>query len=173
MSLLKLLSADTRRILDEFLLSMELWDLLEARHYSICDYDDKMNWDISGEGEPDNELWKRNSYHAYTCAVITMGNALGIYLEYGWVDTPSPEEHCWHLTRCEAVNSRVVTQCFVAFLELHRPEIENHGYAGEAISLLEWRKNEGDEPNDVLWALDDVVGWKRLAIENALETAEL
>jgi len=147
---------------------MELWDLLSSNHYSICDYEDS-NWDICGENEPDSELWKRNSYNAYTCSVITMGNSLGLCLEYH----PTPQQQA-RLTPSEAVNSRVVTQCFVAFLELHRPEIQNHEYGEPAIPLLEWRNDEEEwENNDVLWALEKEVGWKRLAIENVIETVEL
>ena len=171
MSLLNLLCPDTRLVLDEFVLSMELWDILSSEHYSICDYDDETNWDICGEGEPDNVLWKRNSYHAYTCAVITMGNCLGLTLEYSHPPTPQQQAK---LTSYEVVNTRVVTQCFVAFLYLHGPDIEAHGYGDPALDLSEWRHDDEEwEYNDVLWALDDIVGWKRLAIENALETVEL
>jgi hypothetical protein len=151
---------------------MELWNLLSSNHYSICAYNDTLNWDISGEGEPDNELWKRNSYHAYTCGLITMGNSIGLTLEY--LHPPSQEQQA-KLTNSQVVNERVVSVCFVAFLELHRPEIENHAFGGAAgaVPLLEWR-NDGEEwDTNVLWQLDDIVGWKRLIIEDAFETAEL
>ena len=156
MSLLKLLSDDVRLLLEEFVLSMELWNLLSSNHYSICAYNDTLNWDISGEGEPDNEL----------------GNSIGLTLEY--LHPPSQEQQA-KLTNSQVVNERVVSVCFVAFLELHRPEIENHAFGGAAgaVPLLEWR-NDGEEwDTNVLWQLDDIVGWKRLIIEDAFETAEL
>ena len=167
MALLKLLSDNTRQVLDEFVLSMELWDLLEKEHYPITPYNDYMNWDICGDGEPDIALWKQNSYFAYMCAVMTMGNTLGLHLER-W-HPPTPEQQV-KLTSYETVNTRVVGQCFVAFLELHRPEINNHAFGAAPHCLVQWRE---DNDNEALWDLTNVVGWKRDAIESALMMAEL
>ena len=168
MSLLNLLCPDTRLVLDEFVLSMELWDLLLPQHYPIEEYT-SMNW-ICGDDDDDELNWKRNSYHAYMCTVITMGNALGINLES--FHPPTAQQRA-NLTNSQVVNERVSRECFVAFWNQHRIDLECHSYitctGAEPIQPSQWRHDPKElEYCEVLWALEDGVGWEGRIIEEVL-----
>ena len=174
MSLLNLLDCDTRNIIREMKLSMELWDRLKAEHDPITPIEDLTNWDISGEGIlSDDELWEQNCKFAYTCAVIAMGESLGLNMEYG-----TPTEFAY-LTENNQVNYRIALECFIAFLELHRTDIREHTFYKnegiEAMDTADWRYDSDElHNNETLWRLSALpYDWKTKAIEQALSCAVL
>jgi hypothetical protein len=161
------LDNNTHDLIHEYKIGMEFWDYLKGKHYAISAYEDDNNWDISGEGtQTDRELWVKNFHWAYSCALITMGESLGMTMEWD-----APDDH-FQLSGTPRIDKVIAKECFVAFLELHRADIRKHTYYQtvgiEAPDLEDWFDEEED--NDAIWHLEKYPGndWRRLAIENAI-----
>ena len=111
--------------------------------------------------------WRQNSFFAYKCALIKMGETLDIILDpcsmnVEYLD-PSGSNH---------VNQQEARECFIAFLELAREDISNHGFylaVNNPFEISGWRESER-HIDDILIEFEDCVDdWKKRAIESAIQ----
>jgi len=153
--------------------SMEFWDALKGEHFSISEYGD-LNWDISGEGAPDEVLWYENVGHTYTCALIGMGESVGCMMDLRY----EPDKDIRHLlTGNRTWDEQITTECFIAFLELHRPDIRNHFFhvmtGVQFPPMIDWLFLD-DEYNETIWTYQDLPNdWRTRAMHTAISEADL
>ena len=165
---------DTIGLIFQMKASMEFWDALKGEHFSISEYGD-LNWDISGEGQSDEDLWFEHVDHVYTCALIGMGESLGCVMEY---DTYQPDKDLRHLlTGNRTWDEQITTECFIAFLELHRPDIRNHFYhvmtGVQFPPMIDWLFLD-DKSNEIIWTYEALlVDWRTSSMHTAIWDADL
>jgi hypothetical protein len=156
-----ILPKDLMAVVLEFKGGMDLWTMLEAQwaRDDVCSDittpDDVNNWDMSGEGSTNAELFRDNIFYALLGNLITLGEKCNVYLD-GEHSADEQVGSTW-MSNVRDVDERVLEACVTASFDRLSLQIKEHpcwGWGLPVPTMQAWLEY-ADEYDAQFWRFEE------------------